>query len=134
MARPFYEKLDWGIILCTLLLAAISLATLYSATSSGGGETDRVFRQALWFALGFLLMAMVTSIDYHICGAFAYPVYLLVIVALAAVLAVGEVVQGSQRWIKVGPVSWQPSEMAKIGLILIAEPARAATLGIRPVL
>jgi len=119
MARPFYEKLDWGIVLCTLLLAAISLATLYSATSSGGGETNRVFRQALWFALGFLLMAMVTSIDYHIWGAFAYPVYLLVIVALAAVLAVGEVVQGSQRWIKVGPVSLQPSEMAKITLILV---------------
>ena len=119
MARPFYEKLDWTVVICTVLLAVVSLLTLYSVSSSGGGRTDVVVRQMGWFLLGFLLVAIVTSIDYHILSALAYPIYIAVAVALGAVLAIAPVVQGSQRWIKVGPVSLQPSELAKISLILV---------------
>lgn len=120
MARPFFVKVDWTVVTCIFLLAGVSLLTLYSATAaSGGGELNRVFRQATWFAVGFLLIILMISIDYHILSVLAYPLYVAVVAALAAVLAVGEVIQGSQRWIKVGPISIQPSEMAKIALILV---------------
>lgn len=119
MARPFYDKLDWTVVISMVLLAVMSLLTLYSASSSGGGEISIVLRQASWFALGFLLITVVASIDYHILSALAYPIYVLVVLALVAVLAIGETVQGAQRWIKAGPVSLQPSELAKIALILV---------------
>jgi rod shape determining protein RodA len=119
MARPFYDRLDWTVVTGTVLLAIISLLTLYSASSSGGGEISIVFRQASWFALGFLLIVIVTSIDYHILCALAYPLYGLLVLALSAVLVFGETVKGAQRWIKIGPISLQPSELAKIALILV---------------
>jgi rod shape determining protein RodA len=118
MARPFYDKIDWTIVFSGLLLMSISLATLYSTSSSRGGKPELMLRQTGWFVLGFLLIAFVMSIDYHIWSALAYPIYGVVILLLAAVLVVGEVVQGAQRWIRIGPMSLQPSELAKIALIL----------------
>jgi len=119
MARPFYEKVDWIIVICLLLLATVSLLTLQSVSSSGGGRADVVAKQAGWFVVGFLLVTLTTSIDYHFLSALAYPIYIAVTLALVAVLVIGDVVQGSQRWIKVGPVSLQPSELSKIALILV---------------
>ncbi|MBD3309140.1 rod shape-determining protein RodA [candidate division KSB3 bacterium] len=119
MARPFYDKLDWTIITATILLATISLLTIYSASSSGAAKQDLITRQAGWFALGFFLIALVTSIDYRIISALAYPFYGLVILALSLVLVFGEKISGAQRWIKLGNFSFQPSELAKIALILV---------------
>jgi rod shape determining protein RodA len=119
MARPFFEKVDWIVVLAVVALAIVSLLTLHSVSSSGGGRPDVVAKQAGWFLVGFLLIALVTSIDYHILSALAYPIYVAVTLALVAVLAIGDVVQGSQRWIRVGPASLQPSELSKIALILV---------------
>jgi len=96
----------------------ISLLTIYSASSSGTGKQDLVLRQAGWFALGFFLIAVVTSVDYRIISALAYPIYGAVVLALGMVLLFGEKISGAQRWIKFGPFSFQPSELAKIVLIL----------------
>lgn len=119
MARPFYEKVDWIIVICLVLLATVSLLTLHSVSSSGGGRSDVIAKQAGWFVVGFLLLTVATSIDYHFLSALAYPIYIAVTLALVAVLVIGDVVQGSQRWIKFGPVSLQPSELSKIALILV---------------
>jgi len=119
MARPFYEKLDWTVIVAAILLAVMSLITIYSASSSGTGKQDVVWKQAGWFAIGFFLIAAVASIDYHIISALAYPIYGAVVVALVMVLLFGERIMGAQRWFKLGPLSFQPSELAKIALILI---------------
>ena len=118
VARPFYERIDWTVVLCIVLLATISLITLYSASASSGGGMIRMSRQALWFVLGFVVIVIFTSIDYHILSALAYPIYGVVVLALVAVLAIGEVRQGAQRWVPLGPMSLQPAEMAKIALIL----------------
>ena len=119
MARPFYEKLDWVIVVTAFLLAAISLLTLHSVSSSGAGRQDVVLKQAGWFVFGFLIITIVTSIDYHIISALAYPLYVGVVVSLTGVLMFGEKIMGAQRWIKIGSFSIQPSELAKIALILV---------------
>ncbi len=119
MARPFFEKIDWIVVLCVVLLATISLMTLYSVSSSGGTRPDVVAKQSGWFLVGFVLMLLVISIDYHILGTLAYPLYVAVAASLVAVLTIGDVIKGSQRWIQVGPVSLQPSELSKIVLILV---------------
>ncbi len=119
MAQPFYEKVDWIVVMTALILAAISLLTIYSASSSGSGQQDVVIKQAGWFVIGFLLIAAVTSIDYHLFSALAYPFYGTVLLSLGAVLMIGERIMGARRWIKVGTFSIQPSELAKIALILV---------------
>ena len=119
MARPFFEKVDWIVVLCVVLLASISLMTLHSVSSNGGTRPDVVAKQAGWFLVGFLLILLVTSIDYHILSALAYPLYAVVTAALVTVLMFGEVIQGSKRWLRIGPISLQPSELSKITLILV---------------
>lgn len=118
MARPFYEKLDWTVVIATLLLAVSSLLTIHSVSSSSPEADDLVIKQAGWFVIGFVLIIIVTSLDYHIISALAYPIYGAVVVALAMVLVVGEKIMGAQRWIKLGPLTFQPSELAKLALIL----------------
>ena len=119
MARPFYEKLDWTVVTATLSLAVVSLSTIHSISSSSTESYDLVWKQTSWFFIGFLLVVLVTSIDYHIISALAYPIYASVVVALVSVFVFGEKIMGARRWIKLGPVSIQPSELAKIALILV---------------
>jgi rod shape determining protein RodA len=119
MARPFYDKLEWTVVIATLLLAGISLLTIHSVSSTSADAQNLVLKQAGWFAIGFLLIAIVTSIDYHILSALAYPLYATVVALLVAVLLVGQKIMGAVRWIKIGPLTLQPSELAKIALILV---------------
>ncbi len=118
MARPFYDKLDWTVVFCTLLLATFSLMTIYSASASSTGRQELVYRQAGWFALSFLIMIIITSVDYHLISGLAYPFYGAVVTGLVLVLFIGERISGATRWIRLGPVSFQPSELAKLALIL----------------
>jgi cell division protein FtsW (lipid II flippase) len=82
MAQPFYEKVDWIVVMTALILAAISLLTIYSASSSGSGQQDVVIKQAGWFVIGFLLITAVTSIDYHLFSVLAYSFYGTVLLSL----------------------------------------------------
>lgn len=105
-------------MIATLLLAGISLLTIHSISSTSNDPRSLVLKQAGWFAIGFFLIALVTSIDYHLLSALAYPFYATVAALLAAVLLFGQKIMGAVRWIKIGPLTLQPSELAKIALIL----------------
>jgi len=113
------RKIDWLLVIVTLLLAVISLLNIYSVTSEGQGRTDMVVKQLSWFILGFTILILMTTFDYHTLSAFAYPLYLLILLALVAVLVTGPVISGSQRWIRFGGFSFQPSEFAKLAMILV---------------
>ncbi len=121
MARPFYEKLEWSIILAVAFLAFASLLTIHSLSASSPEADERMIKQMAWFAIGAIIVIVVTSIDYHLISALAYPVYLAVIGGLVAVLipGVGQTIMGATRWIKIGPMTLQPSEMTKFALILV---------------
>ena len=118
MARPFYDKLEWTVVVGIVLLAGISLLTIHSVSSTSADAQNLVLKQTGWFLIGFLLIAVVTSIDYHLLSALAYPFYVSVVLSLVAVLAMGQKIMGARRWIKVGAFTLQPSELAKIALIL----------------
>ena len=131
MARPFYDKVDWTILITALVLVALSLLTVYSASVSRervqntSGEvlieqaTEVVWKQVAWFGIGFLIVVIVASIDYRILSGLAYPAYFGLILVLAAVLFVGETNMGATRWIRIGAFQFQPSELAKIVMILV---------------
>ncbi len=121
MARPFYDRLDWSIILAVAFLAFASLLTIHSLSASTPEANELMIKQMGWFFLGAVIILIMTSIDYHLISALAYPMYLLVVGGLIAVLipGIGQNRMGATRWIDIGPLTLQPSEMTKFALILV---------------
>ncbi|MDQ2981616.1 MAG: putative lipid II flippase FtsW [Actinomycetota bacterium] len=121
------------LVLVTLGLTAFGLVMVYSATSApaalGGG--DPVFylkRESIYALIGVALLMVAYRTDYRALRYLA-PVLMLTSLGLClAVLAIGQQVNGARRWLAVGPLSFQPSELAKLSLAIWA----AAYLARRP--
>ena len=102
----------------TMVLSASSVTSLTS-TGSPWGE----FRsQAMWLGLGTAVLLVATLIDYRLLRKLTIPSLVIAFVLLALVLvpSMGVSVNGAQRWLKLGPVQFQPSEVAKLTLVLFA--------------
>src|SRR6195952_5904331 len=91
-------SIDGGLILPALLLAAIGLATVHSASSEMA--VDYFPRQAGWVAIGLVLMVIVMSIDYHVLLDLSVVLYGLGIAALVGVLVFGVVRGGAANWLQ----------------------------------
>lgn len=104
-----------------LFLAAVSILNLYSATYAirevGGAQVFA--KQIYWFLIGFFVFLLMTTFNYYVLERFAYPVYFISIALLILVLFAGKVTSGSQRWLSLGPISFQPSELAKIAILMV---------------
>ncbi|MFC1654426.1 FtsW/RodA/SpoVE family cell cycle protein [Myxococcota bacterium] len=107
---------NWGLVGATMAVAGLGLVNLYSA--SHGASTNMAFLQGLWLGVGVVIAVVLTVLDYRIFEQLAYPFLILTLVFLLAVLVIGRVISGSQRWINLGFMNFQPSEMAKISVIL----------------
>lgn len=124
MPRPHKKKnYDYSMIAVVFLLAVIGLVILYS-TSSYNGQVkfhDSFYylkKQAFATALGVVLMFVMANIDYHFWQQFAVLGYIAAILLSVAVIFVGDEYNGSKRWLSLGPISFQPSEYAKVAVIL----------------
>ena len=119
--RRLIQNVDWVLLLLLLIVAAISILNLYSATypirDEGGSQV--FIRQIYWFLLGFFVFFLTTTFNYYALERFAYPIYFFSVALLILVLLVGKVTAGSQRWLSLGPISFQPSELAKISILLV---------------
>ena len=106
-----------------LLLVAVGLVLLYS-TSAYNGQVkfhDPYYylkKQGFATALGLAGMFFVAGVDYHKWVPLANLGYLTAVLLSVAVIFVGDEYNGSKRWLSLGPVSFQPSEFAKVALIL----------------
>ena len=112
-----FRDFDWTLLAMVLLLCTLSVAEIYSATLHTkyvGFHTKQMF----WIAGGLVAMFLFAKIDYHQLLDWATWAYGVCLVALAAVLAVGQTVLHARRWIKIGPMHFQPSEWVKLVLIL----------------
>ena len=76
-------------------------------------------RQLTWFAAGLVVMLAMLSFDYRRLERHAYLIYLVVLLLVLAVPLIGQVGGGSRRWIRLGPVSIQPSEFVKLAMVLV---------------
>ena len=113
------------LILVTLALVAFGLVMVYSATSAAaevGGQNPNYYleRQGLYAVLGIGLMMVAQRWDYRRLRLLARPLVLLALLLLAAVLAIGPAINGARRWISLGPAVFQPSEFAKLALVVWA--------------
>ena len=111
------KKIEWLIPICALVLCGISLVALYSASYDAG--LDEFKKQAMWMGISFILMIVVTFIDYKILVKLSPILYGGALLALIAVLFT-EPINGARSWfnIKDGLFSFQPAEMSKIFVIL----------------
>ena len=117
------KKYDLTLLVVLMLLILAGLVILYS-TSVYNGEVK--FHDAMYYlkkqlfatALGLAVMYLVAGIDYHIWKYAAVAGYVGAVVLSVLVLLVGEEYNGSKRWLSLGPFSFQPSEYAKVALIL----------------
>lgn len=113
MSQNLLKKFDWTLI--GAVYAAICLGLVLITSAQGVGLLQR---QLLWVLLGTCLMVVVASIDYLTVDLLGGIIYVLVILLLIAVLLVGRSALGAQRWIQLGPVPIQPSEIAKVTLVI----------------
>jgi rod shape determining protein RodA len=110
------SSIDGGLVLAVLLLSAIGLATVHSASSEM--PVDYLPRQALWFGVGAALLVAAMSIDYHVLLDFSLVLYAAGVVLLVLVLVAGISHGGAAHWFRIGPWQFQPSEFAKLATIL----------------
>lgn len=119
--RRQLRDLDPVLFLVTLALVICGLVVIYSATRSLPGVPHPhyyVQRQAQWAVLGLLAGIAVLGYDYRALQKWTYVLYIGTVAVLAAVMVLGFSAAGAERWLAFGPVRLQPSEFAKVSIIL----------------
>jgi len=109
-------QVNWFLVLFIIILTAIGCAMLYSAGE--GSWNPWATRHIIRFVIGLFLMIMVAMTDIRIWMRHAYTLYFLVLGLLIAVEVMGVIGMGAQRWIDLGVIQLQPSEIMKITLVL----------------
>ena len=110
------SQFDWPLAATIFVLIAMGLVNLWSATRVA--PKGLYTQQLAWLAAGVVIFVAVSLADSRIFDRMAYVFFAVVIVVLVSVLVGGKVVNGSRRWIGIGPLGGQPSELAKVALIL----------------
>jgi rod shape determining protein RodA len=114
---------DVVLAIAPILVACVGVVMVYTATRGellAEGESPHTYlkKQALFVVIGVVVMVAVALFDYRRLEPLATPIYIVTILALLGVFAVGSSAQGAARWYSLGPLQLQPSEFAVIGLII----------------
>ncbi len=112
------RKTEQTILIIMIILCGLGVLSIYSSTRDSAGYGYAI-RQVIWIALGFALMLLVRKIHIRTLMAFALPFYGITVVLLGLVLVVGTGPFATKRWFDLGFMRFQPSEVAKIGLVMM---------------
>lgn len=120
-SRRFY---DYSLVFTIVFLTLFGLVMIYSASSYKAqiDYKDAAYfmkRQGIIAAGSFVIMLIISKIDYHFYAKLAGLGYVTAMVLMVAVLFVGRRVNGKRRWLQLGPISFQPAELGKIVLIVV---------------
>jgi len=116
--RRFRASVDWPLVIVVLAITAIGLLNLYSATH-GTRHASKFDQQLRWIFVGAIAFVVATVIDYRAIVRLAWIGLGLAVLALLVVDVVGHGAKGSERWIYIGTLGGQPSELAKLAVILV---------------
>jgi rod shape determining protein RodA len=120
--RRLVHNFDWGLLLVVVLLASIGLTTVYSAVTADPPPAYQkilFYKQMVWFGLGALVMTAAFSFNYRLLDRWAHPIFIGCVLLLLGVVVFGKLAGGSRRWLVLGPVHLQPSELIKIAVVLV---------------
>ncbi len=109
-------QISWLYVLLICALAGVGYVALYSA--AGGSPEPYASKQAIRFAFGLVMMLCLAMVDIRFIARLAWPLYAFSAGLLLLVLRFGHTGKGAQRWIEIGSLQLQPSELMKIALVL----------------
>lgn len=122
MFIQYMKNINFKFLFVIFILFAFSLIMILSATDADIGNINRFVKvQSLSFVLGLLIMVIIIMIDYRMLGNFSWLIYIISILLLLAVYipGLGVVTNNSRRWIDLGIINLQTSELSKIGFIIV---------------
>jgi rod shape determining protein RodA len=108
-------RVNWVFVVLLCCLAGCGYVALYSA---GGGPEPYAWRHGVRFGFGLVMALSLAMVDIRFLARFSWPFYGLAVVLLILTLRMGHVGKGAERWLELGPVQLQPSEMMKVALIM----------------
>jgi len=108
--------LNWGLVLLICATASVGFLMLYSAAD--GNLEPWASRQMIRFGAGLCVMFVVALTDIRIWLRLSYPFYAIALLMLGAVEVMGVIGMGARRWVEIGPIQVQPSEIMKITLVM----------------
>jgi rod shape determining protein RodA len=114
MAKVY--QVNWLYVLLLCCLAGVGYVALYSA--AGGDPEPYATRHAMRFAVGLVIMLAIGFVDIRVIAKLAWPAWLVGVILLVLTLRMGHVGKGAQRWLELGPLQLQPSELMKLALVL----------------
>ncbi|CAH2600065.1 SEDS family protein MrdB [Rhodovastum atsumiense] len=109
-------RIPWLYVLLLCTLAGVGYVALYSA--AGGSSEPYAAKHILRFAFGLGLMLSIALVDIRFIARLSWLAYAGGVLLLVLVLHMGHVGKGAQRWIEIGGMQWQPSELMKIALVM----------------
>lgn len=116
MNKKILKNIEWGILICCMILLCIGLVALFSATHDD--DYNEFTKQVIWILISIPIMIVVVFVDYNFITRISPILYGLVMVALIAVLFT-EPIHGASSWFKISEsLTIQPSEFGKIILII----------------
>lgn len=118
--RRLAMNFDWSLLATALVISALGVINIYSSTyPHTPGVIPLYVKQIYWLALGFAFLFLTLAFDYRTFIRYGYPFYIGCLFLLLLVMVIGRATSGSQRWLPLGIISFQPSELAKLGIILV---------------
>ena len=115
--RRFLARFDWPLFLTVAVLAGVGLLNLYSGTV-GTPHYAKFGQQILWIAAGVGCYLVLSAVDYRTLHRMAWFGLIAALIAIVGVHLLADPIKGSQRWLEIGGVTLQPSELAKIAIIV----------------
>jgi rod shape determining protein RodA len=120
--RRLIHHFDWGLLLLVLMIGSIGLTTVYSAVTADPPPAPYkmlFYKQIVWFSLGLIVMVAAFSFNYRLLDRWAHPIYIACVLLLLLVVVYGKLAGGSRRWLVLGPIHLQPSELIKLAIVLV---------------
>ncbi len=122
IGKDSLHKIDYVLVVAVLILAALGILMIYSA---GFDPVDKLNsglykKQLIWFVFGFLLMILISAVNYQTMGEYSLQIYVAVIVVLLFTTIFGSKVRNTRAWLNIfGLFSIQPSEFMKLALVIV---------------
>lgn len=116
--RRLITHFDWVLLGLIVAVASLGILNLCSVTADWSGATAIYLKQLTWFSLGLMIALTLCLFDYRHLEYWAFGSYAVTILLLITVIVVGKTSMGATRWLSLGPINLQPSEIAKPVIII----------------
>lgn len=118
--RRLVSHFDWTLFGIAGAITMMGMVTIYSATYriAAAQSLGLASRQLYWICIGLIALVVALVVDYRRLDRIAYPFYAAVLLLLFLVLVIGSTGGGAQRWLRLGIFTIQPSEVAKLAIVL----------------